>query len=313
MRVFLAGATGAVGRSLIPVLVGAGHEVVGTTRSPDKVPELRAAGAEGVVVDGLDAGGVLRAVRAAAPDVIVQQQTALAGGSGDLKHWDDEFAATNRLRTEGTDHLLSAAREVGVRRFVAQSYTGWPNARSGGPVKTEDDPLEANPPAACRQTLQAIQYQERVTTTTPGIDGLALRYGSFYGRGTGLTGDDVAGMLRKRRFPLVGGGTAVWTVVHIDDAARATLAAVEGGAPGVYNVVDDDPAPVAQMLPALAAALGAKPPLNLPAWLARPLIGDFGVTFMTTLRGASNAKAKRELGWKPQYPSWREGFRAISR
>ncbi|WP_026877671.1 NAD-dependent epimerase/dehydratase family protein [Jiangella gansuensis] len=313
MRVFLAGATGAVGRSLIPILVAAGHEVVGTTRSPGKLAQLTAAGAEGVVVDGLDADAVRQEVRAAAPDVIVQQQTALASGTGDFKHWDAEFAATNRLRTEGTDHLLAAARDAGVRRFVAQSYTGWPNARSGAPVKSEDDPLEANPPAACRQTLSAIQHLERVTTSTPGVDGLVLRYGSFYGPGTGLTGDDVVGMLRKRRFPLVGGGTAVWSLLHIDDAARATLAAIEGGAPGIYNIVDDEPAPVAQILPELAAAVGAKSPRKLPAWLAKPLIGDFGVTFMTTLRGSSNAKAERELGWKPQYPSWREGFRASVR
>ncbi|TDD65068.1 NAD(P)-dependent oxidoreductase [Jiangella aurantiaca] len=308
MRVFLAGATGAVGRSLVPMLVETGHEVTGSTRSESKLAELRAAGAEGVVMDGLDAGSVMAAVRAARPDVVVHQQTALSAGMGDMRRFDEGFAVTNRLRTEGTDHLMAAALAAGATRFVAQSFTGWPNARSGGSVKTEDDPLEPNPPAACRESLRAIQYVERVTTTTPGIDGLALRYGGFYGRGTGLTGDEVPGLLRKRRFPIVGGGTAVWSVIHIDDAARATLAAIEGGAPGVYNIVDDDPAPAAEVITTLAAALGAKPPRRIPVWLARPLIGEFGVTFMTTLRGASNAKARRELGWRPDHPSWRQGF-----
>lgn len=308
MRVFVAGATGAVGRSLIPLLVRAGHEVVGSTRSAAKLGELRAAGAEGVVMDGLDGVSVLAAVTAARPDAVVHQQTALSAGMGDLRKVDHGFAATNRLRTEGTDHLLAAALAAGASRFVAQSFTGWPNARGGGPVKTEDDPLASPAPAGAAETLRGIQYIERVTTSTPGIDGLALRYGSFYGHGTGLTGDDLGGMIRKRRLPIVGGGTAVWSVVHIDDAARATLAAIEGGAPGVYNVVDDDPAPAAEILTALAGALGAKPPRRLPTWLARPLIGDFGVTFMTTLRGSSNAKARRELGWKPEHPSWRQGF-----
>ncbi|MBB5786661.1 NAD-dependent epimerase/dehydratase family protein [Jiangella mangrovi] len=308
MRVFLAGATGAVGRSLTPLLVQAGHEVTGTTRSESKLAELRAAGAEGVVMNGLDAESVMAAVRAARPDVIVHQQSALRDQTGNFKRFDRDFATTNRLRTAGTDHLLAAARETGVTRLVAQSFTGWPNARSGGPVKTEDDPLEPNPESACSESLRGIQYVERVATSTPGIDGLALRYGSFYGNGTGLTSDTFADLVRRRRLPIVGGGTAVWSVVHIDDAARATLAAIEGGTPGVYNIVDDDPAPVAEMLATLAAAFGAKPPRRLPAWLARPLIGDFGVAFMTTLRGSSNAKARRELGWKPEHPSWRQGF-----
>ncbi|SEF16193.1 NAD-dependent epimerase/dehydratase family protein [Jiangella alba] len=308
MRVFLAGATGALGRSLVPLLIQAGHEVTGTTRSAAKVADLNAAGAEGVVMDGLDAQSVAAAVRTARPDVIVHQQSALSDQSGNLKRFDRDFATTNRLRIEGTDHLLAVARETGVTRFVAQSFTGWPNARSGGPVKTEDDPLEPNPESACSQTLRGIQYLERVTTGTPGIDGLALRYGSFYGNGTGLTSEKFAGLLRKRQLPIVGGGTAVWSVAHIDDAAQATLAAIEGGAPGIYNIVDDDPAPAADVLTTLAAAFGAKPPRRLPTWLARPLIGDFGVAFMTTLRGSSNAKAKRELGWKPGHPSWRQGF-----
>ncbi|WP_053204774.1 NAD-dependent epimerase/dehydratase family protein [Jiangella muralis] len=308
MRVFLAGATGAVGRSLVPLLVQAGHEVTGSTRSESKVAELRAAGAEGVVMDGLDADGVMAAVRAARPDVVVHQQSALIDQTGNLKRFDRDFAVTNRLRTEGTDHLLAAAQAAGVTRFVAQSYTGWTNARSGGPVKTEDDPFEPNPESACRETLRGIQYVEQATTGTPGIDGLALRFGNFYGRGTGLTGEKFADLVRKRQLPIVGGGTAVWSVLHIDDAARATLAAIAGGAPGVYNIVDDDPAPCAEVITTLAAAFGAKPPRRLPVWLARPMIGDFGVAFTTTLRGSSNAKAERELGWKPEHPSWRQGF-----
>ncbi len=308
MRVFLAGATGALGRSLVPLLVQAGHEVTGSTRSESKLADLRAAGAEGVVMDGLDAAGVLAAVRAARPDVIVHQQSALSDQTGNLKRFDRDFATTNRLRMAGTDHLLAAARETGVTRFVAQSYTGWTNPRSGGPVKTEDDPFEPNPESACRETMRGIQYVERVTTGAPGINGLALRYGNFYGNGTGLTSEKFAGLMRKRQLPIVGGGTAVWTVVHIDDAARATLAAIEGGAPGLYNIVDDDPAPAADVLTTLAASFEAKPPRRLPTWLARPLIGDFGVAFMTSLRGSSNAKAKRELGWKPEHASWRQGF-----
>ncbi|PZF85339.1 NAD-dependent epimerase/dehydratase family protein [Jiangella anatolica] len=307
MRVFVAGATGAVGRSLIPLLVEAGHEVTGTTRSESKVAQLRAAGADGVVMDGLDADSVMSAVRAARPDVIVHQASALSDQTGNPKRFDRDFAVTNRLRIEGTDHLLAAARENGVTRFVAQSYTGWTNARSGGPVKTEEDPFVANPESACRETLRGIQHVERVTTGTPGIDGLALRYANFYGRGTGMTGA-IADLLRRRKLPIVGGGTAVWSVIHIDDAAGATLAAIEGGAPGIYNITDDDPAPAGEMLTTLAAAVGAKPPRRLPAWLAKPLIGEFGVAFMTSLRGSSNAKAKRELGWKPGHPSWRQGF-----
>lgn len=310
MRIFLAGATGAIGRPLVPMLIAAGHEVIGTTRSADRAPSVRAAGAEPMVVDGLDGDAVMDAVRTSQPDVIVHQLSSLAASSGNFKKFDADFAMTNRLRTEGTDHLLAAARATGVRRFVAQSYTGWPNARSGGKVKTEDDPLEPNPPTACRETMRGIKYIEQATTNTAGVDGLVLRYGSFYGPGTGFgDGGAIVDMVRKRRLPLVGGGTAIWSLVHIDDAARATLAAVEQGAPGLYNIVDDDPAPVSLILTALAEAAGAKPPRKVPAWLVRPMLGEFGVTFMTTLRGSSNVKAKRELGWKPEYPSWRQGFR----
>lgn len=309
MRIFLAGATGAIGRPLVPMLIAAGHEVIGTTRSPGKMPALRSAGAEPVVVDGLDGDAVRQAVLTSRPDVIVHQLSGLAGSEGNFKKFDADFAMTSRLRTEGTDHLLSAARAAGVRRFVAQSYTGWPNARSGSKVKTEDDPLEPNPPKECRETMRGIKYVEHVTTNSPDVEGLVLRYGSFYGPGTGLgTGGDQVELVRKRGLPVVGGGTAIWSLIHIDDAARATLAAVERGAPGIYNIVDDDPAPAAEIIPVLAEAIGAKAPRRVPAWLVRPLLGEFGVTFMTTLRGSSNAKAKRELEWKPEYPSWRQGF-----
>ena len=309
MRIFLAGATGAVGTRLVPVLVNAGHSVVGTTRSAGKADALRQTGAEPVVMDGLDREAVLAAVTAAEADVVVHQLTALAG-MGNPRKFDEEFAATNRLRTDGTDNLLAAARATGAKRFVAQSYTGWPNERTGGPVKTEEDPLDPHPTKASRRTLAAIEYLESTVAEAVGLDGVVLRYGSFYGPGTGLhAGGDLLEMIRRRRFPVVAGGRGVFSFVHIDDAATATLAAIERGAPGIYNIVDDDPAPVVEWLPYLAEVIGAKPPLQLPGWLARPMLGEHGMAMMTTVRGASNAKAKRELDWRPAYPSWRQGFR----
>ena len=309
MRIFLAGATGALGSRLVPLLLEAGHEVTGTTRSPAKADMLRAAGAEPVIADGLDRDAIVAAIAAARPDAIVHQLTAL-GGLSSLRDFDGAFALTNRLRTEGTDNLLAGAREAGTRRFVAQSFAGWPYARTGGPVKTEDDPLDPDPPApSMRETLAAIRRLEHTVTEAGGI---ALRYGGFYGPGTGLTkGGDQAEMVRKRRFPLVGDGGGVWSFVHIDDAAAATLAALERGTPGaIYNVVDDDPAPVREWLPALADAAGAKPPRRVPRWLGRIAAGDAVTAMMTEIRGASNANAKRELGWEPAYPSWRQGFKA---
>ncbi|HJU97556.1 MAG TPA: NAD(P)-dependent oxidoreductase [Jiangellaceae bacterium] len=309
MRIFLAGATGAVGTRLVPVLVNAGHSVVGTTRSAGKADALRQTGAEPVVMDGLDREAVLAAVTAAEADVVVHQLTALAG-MGNPRKFDEEFAATNRLRTDGTDNLLAAARATGAKRFVAQSYTGWPNERTGGPVKTEEDPLDPHPTKASRRTLAAIEYLESTVAEAVGLDGVVLRYGSFYGPGTGLhAGGDLLEMIRRRRFPVVAGGRGVFSFVHIDDAATATLAAIERGAPGIYNIVDDDPAPVVEWLPYLAEVIGAKSPLRLPGWLARPVLGEHGMAMMTTVRGASNAKAKRELDWRPAYPSWRQGFR----
>jgi nucleoside-diphosphate-sugar epimerase len=310
MRVLLAGATGTLGRRLLPMLVEAGHDVVGTTRSPEKLDVIAHAGAEAVVMDGLDASSVDATVDAGRPDVVVHQMTALATIAGNLRRFDDEFAQTNRLRTAGTDHLLAAATRSGVKRFVVQSFTGWPNARSGPMVVDETAPLDPSPSKASARTLAAIEYLER-TVPQAGVDGIVLRYGAFYGPGTGLgQGGDLADMVARRRFPVVGGGAGIFSFCHIDDAASATVAALDRGAPGVYNVVDDHPAPVREWLPYLAALLGARPPMRVPAWMARPLVGDFGVGMMTTTRGSSNAKARAELGWQPGYPSWREGFRA---
>lgn len=307
MRVFIAGATGAVGSRLVPLLVAAGHEVVGTSRSRERLGVLERAGATGVVMDGLDAASVRSAVLEARPDVIVHQLTALSGPALDLKHFDRGFTTTNALRTRGTDLLLSAGAAAGVGRFIAQSYAGWPNERTGGPVKTEEDPLDPEPTAASRETLAAIRHVEQATTDA---SGLALRYGGLYGPGNAMgRGGDILAMVQARKMPLVGGGTGVWSFCHVEDAASATAIAVTRGAPGIYNIVDDDPAPVAEWLPELARIVGAKPPLRIPAWVARPLIGEHGVSLMTQIRGSSNAKAKRELGWAPRYASWREGFR----
>ena len=310
MKIFVAGATGAIGRRLVPLLVSNGHTVVGTTRTPGKAEALRAAGASPVVLDALDREAVVDAVTLAQPDLVVHELTALAGFS-DFRKLDESFAATNRLRTEGTDHLLEGIRRLPVRRIVAQSYAG-PGfyARTGGLIKTEDDPFDPDPPAALRRPIQAVQYLEHAVLQAEGIQGTVLRYGGFYGPGTSAgEGGSQLEAVRRRLFPVVAGGTGVWSFVHIDDAATATLAAIEGGRTGVYNIVDDDPAPVAEWLPVLAAVIGAKPPRRVPAWLARLLVGEQGVVMMTQSRGAANAKAKRELGWTLRYPSWRTGFR----
>jgi 2-alkyl-3-oxoalkanoate reductase len=302
MRVFVAGATGALGARLVPQLVQRGHDVIGTTRSPEKADRLLALGAQPVVLDVLDRAAVREAVGTASPDAIVHQATALAGVS-DFKHFDKSFEPTNRLRTEGTDALLEAAREGGVHGFVAQSFGGWPYARVGGPVKTEEDPLDPSPAPGMRETLTAIEHLEAAMVAEGGI---ALRYGGFYGS----PDDAQLEPVRKRQFPLVGDGAGVWSFVHLEDAASATVLAVERGEPGIYNVVDDEPAPVREWLPALAAAIGAKPPRRVPRWLARLVAGESAVVLMTECRGASNEKAKRLLGWSLRYPSWREGFPA---
>jgi nucleoside-diphosphate-sugar epimerase len=304
MRVFVTGATGALGRHLVPGLVVAGHEVTATTRTQGKAGQLRAAGATPAVVDGLDRAAVIAAVRAAEPEVIVHQMTALADMRG-LRNTDQVFAATNQLRTRGTDNLLAAAAEAGTRRVIAQSYTGWPNERSGGPVKTESDPLDSRVTPSAVQTLAAIKHVEQ-TVPLKAQEGIVLRYGSFYGPGASQV---LLDLLRKRQLPVIGGGTGIWSFIEITDAAAATIAAVGRGAPGVYNVVDSDPAAVAEWLPYLASVAGARPPLRVPAWLGRLLAGEFVVTQMTSARGSSNDKAREALGWEPRYPSWREGFR----
>jgi nucleoside-diphosphate-sugar epimerase len=305
MRIFVAGASGAVGGRLVPMLVDGGHDVVAMTRSPQKAEALRALGAEPAVADGLDRSAVMKAVVRAEPEVVIHQMTALSQIKS-MKRFDDEFASTNRLRTEGTDHLVEAARAAGVRRLIVQSYGNWNYERTGTGLKSEDDPLDPNPPANQRRSLEAIRHAERATLE---FGGIALRYGAFYGPGTGLSRDgDMVELVTKRKWPIVGDGAGVWSFVHIDDAASATMAAMERGAPAIYNVADDDPAPVAEWLPALAAALGAKPPRRVPVWLGRLAVGEVGVSMMTQIRGASNAKAKRELDWTLRYPTWREGF-----
>jgi nucleoside-diphosphate-sugar epimerase len=309
MRVFLAGATGAIGKPLVPMLLSSGHEVVAMTRSAGKLDQLSELGTSPVVADGLDRQAVVDAVVKARPDVVIHQLTALTGFR-DMKRWKRDWEQTDRLRTEGTDHLLEGALAAGARRFIAQSYGGWPYAREGGPVKTEEDPLDPTPPEDMRRTLDAIRYLEDRVTGVTALEGVALRYGALYGPGTSVSlGGDIVELVRRRRFPIVGSGAGVWSWIQIEDAAAATLAAVERGAPGVYNVVDDEPAQVSDWLPELARAVSAKPPMRLPVWLARLFVGEVGISLMTRIRGASNAKAKRELGWQPRYPTWREGFR----
>ncbi len=310
MRVFVAGATGAIGKQLVPRLVGAGHEVHGMTRSESKQAPIEELGAVPIVADALDRDQVAQAVARARPEVIVHELTALPA-TLDLRHFDRDFALTNRLRTEGTDHLLSAGEAVGARRFVAQSYAAWPYARTGGPVKSEEDPLDPTPPREMRESLAAIRHLEQSVLDAQWTQGVVLRYGAFYGPGTSLApGAEQVELVRRRRFPLVGDGGGVWSFVQIADAADATVAAVEHGSRGVYNVVDDDPAPVAEWLPALARELGAKKPMRVPRFIGRLFAGEAGVVMMTEIRGASNAKAKRELQWRPARPSWRQGFGA---
>jgi nucleoside-diphosphate-sugar epimerase len=313
MRVFVAGAGGAIGAQLVPKLIRRGHEVVGTTRSAAKAEAVRARGATSLVVDALDPDQVARAVAEVEPDAIVHELTSL--GDWDMRHFDRTFALTNRLRTEATAHLLSAGQAVGVKRFVAQSYAGWPYAREGGPVKTEEDPLDPTPVADMRETLAAIRQLEESVTGADWTVGIALRYGGFYGPGTSLdpAGGEHVELVRKRGFPIVGDGGGVWSFVHIADAAEATAVAVERGERGVYNVVDDEPAAVREWLPELARDLGAKPPRRVPRWLGRMLAGEAATVIMTEVRGASNAKAKRELGWAPAHPSWRQGFAELAR
>ena len=305
MKIFIAGASGAIGSEVVAQLVARGHEVVGTTRSAAKTGTLRALGAEPVIVDALDPDSVADVVARAEPEVVVHQLTALSGRPN-FRQVKRMAAATNRLRTEGTDHLLAAARAVGVRKFVAQSNASWME-RTGGPVVDEHGRIEPNPPADAAALVAALRHLEDAVLGISWADGIALRYGGFYGPATGITA--VLGeLIRKRRFPIVGGGGGVWSLVHITDAASATVAAIERGKPGIYHVADDEPAPVREFLPVLARTLGAKPPRRVPAWLVRLLAGEAVVNMMTQARGVSSEKAKRELGWTLRYPSWRTGF-----
>jgi 2-alkyl-3-oxoalkanoate reductase len=300
MRVFVAGASGAIGTRLVPQLIDRGHEVIGTSKSPGNAERVRALGAEPVALDLLDAPAVRKVVLEAEPEAVVHQATALAD-LRDFKHFDRSFAQTNRLRTEGIDALLAVGREAGVRRFVAQSFASYRYAREGGTVKTEDDPLDPTPVPAMRETDAAMGYVDEAVTDAGGI---ALRYGIFYG----AANDGLVEPVRKRQFPIVGEGGGVSSFIHLDDAAAATVLALEHDGAGIYNIVDDEPAPVREWLPVLANALGAKPPRRFPRWLARLFAGEAVVMMGTESRGASNAKAKRELGWTLRHPSWREGF-----
>ena len=315
MRVFVAGATGALGTQLVPQLVARGHKVVGMTSSASKQDLVRSLGARAVVADALVPDAVAQAVASAEPEVIVHQLTALSGPmSAREARNPDRFRGaimTNRLRTEATDNLLAAGHAVGARRFVAQSFGAIRSARAGGPVQTEVDPIDPDSPAPPPAAQAALLYLEQAVTSIEWGEGLALRYGGFYGPGTGISlapDAQITAPIRKRRFPIVGDGGGVWSYIHIEDAATATAIAVERGRPGVYNVVDDDPAPVREWLPVLARALDAKPPRRVPRWLARLAAGETATAMMTDVRGASNEKAKRELGWQPRYASWRQGF-----
>jgi len=309
MRIFVAGATGAIGRQLVPRLLGAGHQVVGMTRSESKQSALWEMGAEPALADALDPEKVAEVVAAARPDVIVHELTAIS--ALDLRHFDRSFAPTNRLRTEGTDHLLSAARAAGVERFVAQSFAGWPQGRAGVAVKGEDEPLDPAQPREMRESWEAIRHLEAAVTAADWTEGIVLRYGGLYGPGTSLApGSEEFEMVRRRKFPVVGDGAGIWSFIHVADAAEATVAAIERGRRGIYNVVDDEPASVSDWLPGLAAAIGAPRPRRVPRWVGRLAVGEAGTVMMTEIRGASNAKAKRELGWTPAHPSWRQGFAA---
>jgi len=312
MRIFVAGATGAIGLQLVPQLIAAGHSVVGTTRTAAKAELIKRMGAEPVIADGLDAPAIRAAVIAAEPDTIIDQMTDLADVR-DIRHFDRAFTATNRLRTQGTDFLLAAAREAGAGRFIAQSFCGWTYGRGGEEIKTETDALDPDPPAELRRTLQAIQHLEDAVTGSADPEGIVLRYGSFYGPDTGMLSRAMIDQLRGRRVPLIGGGGGRWSFIHVEDAAAATVAAVDRGKPGnIYNIVDDEPAEVSEWLPALATVVGARPPIRVPAWLGRLFAGEHLVSMMTEVRGGSNAKAKQELGWQPAHPSWRQGFAEIA-
>lgn len=308
MKVFVAGSTGAIGRSLLPLLIEKRHEVVALVRTPARAKDVEALGARAAVADALDPDGLRAAIRRAAPEAVIHELTSLKGVTN-FRRFDQDFALTNRFRTRTLDTMLAASRSFGARRFIAQSYCGWPYAREGSPVKTEDDPLDPAPPASFRESLAAIRHLEDTIRQTRDIEAVALRYGSLYGPGTDISDTGAIGnLVSRRKLPLFGSGAGIWSFIHVRDAASATVAAMSRGSPGIYNVVDDEPAPVNVWLPALANALGARPPRRLPAWLGALLLGDGGLSMMTLVRGGSNAKAKRELAWQPSFASWRRGF-----
>ena len=308
MKVFVTGGTGALGKFLLPQLMENGHDVVALTRSPAKAEWIDQTGVSAVIADPFDKQALTAAVRRAEPEVIIHQLTSLSAMSN-FRNLDQDFAVTNRFRTEVTDTLLAAARTIGTRRFIAQSYCGWPYAKKGGPVKTEEDPLDPKPPESFVKTLAAIRSVEEKMRSVTFLQGIALRYGAFYGPATSFAkGGSVYKAVRRRQLPIIGGGGGVWSFINTLDAARATVAAISRGAPGIYNVVDDEPAKVATWLPAYAKAIGASAPYRIPHWLGELLIGKAGVSMMTQIRGCSNAKAKRELNWTPVYSSWRVGF-----
>ena len=302
MRILVVGATGAIGTRLVPQLIDRGHEVIGTFHSPGRGQLLRGLGAEAIALDLLDPGAVREAVLGTEPEAIIHQATALADARFG-RNLDRSFAQTNRLRTDGTDVLLAAAREAGVLRFIAQSFASYRYAREGAAVKTEDAPLDPSPPASARETNAAMKHLDEAVTEAGGI---ALRYGGFYG----AANDGLVGPVRKRQLPVIGDGVGVLSFIHLEDAAAATVLALGHEGPAIYNIVDDEPAPIRDWLPVLATALGAKPPRHVPRWLARLMVGD-GLAMMTESRGASNAKAKAELGWTLRHPSWRQGFAAV--
>jgi nucleoside-diphosphate-sugar epimerase len=313
MKILVAGASGAMGRALIPLLVRAGHDVVGMVQRPRSVEVVHSLGAEPRTVDALDAAAVLSCFRETQPQVVIHQLTAIPAAL-DMRHFDRNFALTNLLRTEGTRHLLAAAVDVGATHFIAQSFAGWNYGRkgNGSKLKTEEDALDPDPPRQLRTTLNALKSLERAVLSEARITGTVLRYGAFYGPHTSISKDgSIVQAVRRRKLPLVGEGAGIWSFVHIDDAASATAAAVESGLGGVYNVVDDEPAPVSEWLSFLAHSAHAQPPRHVSAWMARLLIGEHAVAMMNEIRGVSNAKIKRELKWTPQWPSWRDGFREV--
>ena len=309
MKIFVLGGTGVIGKNLIPLLVEKRHEVTALVRSSEKAKLVEDMGAEAVKANVFDKEELTKVIRKAEPEVIIHQLTALATFSGNFRNFDKEFKMTNRFRSEVTDTLLNIAKDIGTKRFIAQSFCGWPFARVGGPIKSEEDPLDPEPPSSFRRSLDAIKHLEKSVRESQKVEALALRYGFFYGPGTSISKDgSIAEAIRKRRIPLIGNGAGVWSFLHIGDAVQSTVAALTNGSPGIYNVVDDEPAPVSEWLPFLAESLEAKPPSKVPVWLAKILIGEAGVSMMTKIRGASNSKAKNELKWEPIYSSWRQGF-----